>query len=245
METLIEGYFDTCLEQLSTVLDDSRDGIDLAAEAVAEAIMDGGGLYLFGSGHSALIAREAFWRAGGLAPALPIPDPMAGDAERLPGFGRTVLAHYDLQPGSVMIVISNSGINPMPVEIALASKEQDLKVVGVTSLTHSRDVTSRAPSGQKLFQIADIVIDTHGVRGDAALEVTGLDVKVGATSTVVGAAIIEAITARAAEVMAEKGFEPPVIKSSNTPGGDKHNRKLSERYRNFLVRYQVPTVDAA
>lgn len=242
--TLVDDYFDVCVKQLRAVFDGSQEGIEAAATAVARAIVGGGGLYLFGSGHSALIAREAFWRAGGLAPALPIPDPAAGDAERLPGFGTTVIAHYDLKPGSVMIVISNSGVNAMPVEIARAAQAKGLTVVAITSLAHSRSVESRTPGGQKLYEIADVVIDTHGVPGDAALDVPGADVKAGATSTVVGTAIIEAITARAAEIMAAEGHEPPVLVSSNLPGGDAHNRALAERYRAHLVRYEVPTVDA-
>jgi uncharacterized phosphosugar-binding protein len=244
MNDLIQRYFETCLEQLEQVQRQSHEAIDAAAASIAEALARDRGFYLFGSGHSALIAREAFWRAGGLAPAMPIPDPMGGDAERLTGFGATLLAHYDLLAGDALIVISNSGINPLPVEIAMEAKARGLTVIALTCLEHSKVVDSRHPSGKKLMQIADIVIDTHGVLGDAALELPGSAWRVGATSTVVGAAIIEAITARAAEIMVEQGLHPPVIASSNAPGGDDHNRQLAERYRDRLVRYEVPTVDA-
>jgi len=244
MGNMINAYINTCIEQLQAIHKSSSKDIEEAAQAVALAVMEDQHFFLFGSGHSALIAREAFWRAGGLAPALPIPDPMSGDVERLSGFAATLLAHYDLQAGDVIIIVSNSGINHLPIEIALESKTRGLTVIGLTCLNHSQSVQSRHSSGKKLLDIADIIIDTHGVMGDAAVPLPGTDIKVGATSTVIGAAIIEAITSRASEIMQEKGFNPPVVVSVNTPAGDAQNLKMVQRYRSQLVRYEVPTVDA-
>ncbi len=244
MDDLIAAFFSICIEQLQQVQDESREAIERGAAAIATALGEDKGFYLFGSGHSALIAREAFWRAGGLAPALPIPDPLWGDAERLPGFGAVLLAHYDLQAGDALVVISNSGINPLPLEIAMQGQAVGATVIALTSLAHSTAVDSRHPSGQKLMDNADIVIDTHGVLGDAALPLPGLGWKVGATSTVVGAAIVEALTSRAAEIMVERGLEPPVVASSNAPGGDRHNRVVAERYRGRLIRNEIPGVQA-
>jgi uncharacterized phosphosugar-binding protein len=243
MNNIIHDYIETCVDQLRTIDAESNDSIDAAARAIADALERDQAFYLFGSGHSALIAREAFWRAGGLAPAVPIPDPMGGDGERIPGFGATLLGHYNLQAGEALIVISNSGINPLPIEVALEGKARGLTVIALTSIAHSSRVPSRHPGGKKLMDIADIVIDTHGIQGDAALDLPQTKLKVGATSTVVGAAIIEAITARAAEILLERGVEPPVLISANTPEGDAHNRSLADRYRTLLVRYEVPTVD--
>jgi uncharacterized phosphosugar-binding protein len=239
----IGRYLNTCIEQLTLLRDRSAEAIDAAAHAVADAIQADKGYFLFGSGHSALIAHEAFWRAGGLAAALPIPDPSWGDAERLPGYGAILLGHYDLQPGSVMMVISNSGINPLPVEVALECKERGLTVIAITCLAHSQNVPSRHPSGKKLYQVADIVIDTQGVPGDATLELPGVPGRVGPTSTVLGAAIVEAVSVQAAAILAERGIMPPVLVSSNLPEGDMHNRKLIERYRGRLIRCEIPTVD--
>jgi uncharacterized phosphosugar-binding protein len=245
MNDIIHEYFETCVSQLRTVATKSSDSIEAAAQAIADCLKRDQAFYLFGSGHSALIAREAFWRAGGLAPAVPIPDPMAGDAERIPGFGVIILRHYDLKAGQVLIVISNSGINALPIEIALEGKARGLKIIALTSIAHSSSVSSRHPSGKKLMDIADIVIDTRGTPGDAAIDLPGSELKAGATSTVVGAAIIEAITTRAAEILLENGQEPPVLISSNTPAGDAHNRGLAQRYGKHLVRFEVPTVDAS
>ncbi len=239
----IERYLNVCIEQLGQLRDRSAGAIEAAGQAVADAIQNDRGYFLFGSGHSALIAHEAFWRAGGLAAALPIADPLGGDAERLPGYGVALLAHYDLQPGGVIVVISNSGINPLPVEVALECKARRLTVIAITCLAHSQSVASRHSGGKKLYEVADIVIDTQGAPGDAALDLPGVPGRIGPTSTLLGAAIVEAIAVQTAAILAERGFAPPVLVSSNLPEGDAHNRALVERYQRRLIRFEVPTVD--
>ena len=243
MTNIINTYMAFCRAQLERVEEGSGHSIDRAAHEVAQAIMEGRNYYLFGSGHSALIAQEAFWRAGGLAPALPIPDPLGGDVERVSGVAAAYLMHYDLNPGDVILVISNSGMNHLPIEVALVCKEREMKVIALTSLAHSQSVESRHPSKVKLYEIADIVIDTFGTPGDASLELAECEFKVGPTSTVIGTAIIQAITARAAEIMIAQGYTPPLVVSVNTDAGDAHNREITKVYRQRLVRYQVPTVD--
>lgn len=245
MSSIVQEYLDICVTQLNAVLTDSAAEIEQAAQVIAEAIMQGKNYFLFGSGHSALIAREAFWRAGGLAPAMPIPDIMEGDVERLPGHGAAILAHYNLQPGDVIVVISNSGINQLPIEIAMLAKKKGLTVIAITAKKHSAAVASRHPSGKRLMDLADIAIDNHVVRGDATLTLSDEKFTVGPTSTILGAFVIEAVTARAAEFMLEKGFVPPLLISANTPEGDAHNKQVAEKYRGKLIRYAVPTVDAA
>jgi uncharacterized phosphosugar-binding protein len=136
-------------------------------------------------------------------------------------------------------VISNSGINAVPVEVALLSKEAGLTVIALTSMAHSRTVASRHSSGRKLYEVADIVIDTHGFPGDAAVALPGGKLRSGATSTVVGAAIIEAITVQAAALLDARGVAPPVLVSANVPEGDAHNLALYERYRPRLIRYET------
>jgi uncharacterized phosphosugar-binding protein len=244
VDDLIQRYLDVCIRQLGSLKDRSAQSIDAAARAVAEAIEKNKGYFLFGSGHSGLIAREAFWRAGGLAPAIPIHDPLEGDAERLPGYALRLLAHYDLEAGGVILIISNSGINPLPIEMALEAKARGLTVIAITCLDHASAVASRHPSGRKLHEAADIVIDTQGAAGDAVLEVPSVPGRVGPTSTILGAAIINAITVAAAGHLARRGLTPPVLVSSNLPEGDAHNAALVDRYRARLTRSLIPTADA-
>jgi uncharacterized phosphosugar-binding protein len=93
-----------------------------------------------------------------------------------------------------------------------------------------------------LFEVADIVIDTHGVRGDSVLDIPGTTFKSGATSTIVGCAIIEALTVQVATILSERGVPPPIIVSSNIPGGDEHNIALMAKYRPRLSHSQVPSL---
>ena len=239
MKNLISQYFQAVITQLQTVLEESGDAIYAAAEVVAEALANDKDYMLFGSGHSALIAKDATWRAGGLAPAIFVEDISGGAAERIEGMAALTLSHYNLEAGSVMLVVSNSGINPNPIEMAMVSKAAGLTVIAVTSLAHSQAVPSRHSSGKKLYQIADIVIDIHGISGDAALDIPHTTIKAGATSTAIGSAIIQAIGTQAAALLAERGITPPVLISANVPEGDVHNEKLRAKYRPRMVRYMI------
>jgi uncharacterized phosphosugar-binding protein len=127
--------------------------------------------------------------------------------------------------------------------MALLCKAAGLTVIAITALAHSTAVESRHSSGKKLYEVADIVINTHGIPGDAGLDLPGGKFKSGATSTLIGAAIVQAITVQAAALLAERGIEPPVFISANLPQGDAHNKKVIARYRSRLVRHQIPVME--
>lgn len=238
----VDPFFNFIADLMHTVAAQSGDAIRQAAEMVADAIQNDHDFFLFGSGHSGLVAHEGTGRAGGLAPAIAIQDVADGDAERLEGMAALILGRYDLRTGSVIIVISQSGINAVPVEVALLCKAAGLHVIALTSLAHSQLVAARHSSGKKLYEIADLVIDTHNIPGDVALQLPNSSLKSGAPSTIIGAMIIEAITVQAAALLAERGLTPPVFISSNVPGGDAHNQQLVAHYRPRMVRYQVPVL---
>ncbi len=242
MADMIARFHEYVNQQLAQIVEREAKNIQKAAEAVAEAIIDDRDFFTFGSGHSELVAREAMWRAGGLAPATSIHDHTGGDFERLEGVARLVLGHYVLRPGGVIIVISNSGVNPVPIEAAQFAKKSGLTVVAMTALAHSKDVPSRHSSGHKLYDVADIVIDTHTPRGDSAIPLQS-GIKAGATSTLAGVFIIEAITVQAASIMEERGVTPPVIVSANVPEGDTMNDGLKQRYLSRHMRYAIDTAD--
>jgi uncharacterized phosphosugar-binding protein len=244
MVNFVENYLANVIGLLQTIERDSGAAIHEAAAAVADAIQGGGLLVMFGSGHSALIAKDAAYRAGGLAPVLAIDDVADGDAERVEGVAKYLISRYELRPGSVLAVISNSGINPVPIEMAMIGLKGGLKVVAITSLVHSNSMPSRHSSGKRLADVADIVIDTHGAPGDASIEIPGSSYKIGATSTIAGSAIVQAITVQAAALLAERGIEPPVWVSANLQDGDAHNNALLQRYRPYLARYQMATLPA-
>ncbi len=233
----IDEYFQQIHRQLDVVLEGQHELLHQAADTWATAIAADKMIYVFGSGHSRLIAGELYWRAGGLASVLVLDDPTEGAAERLEGYASAITDPFDFGAGDVLIVISNSGINAVPIEVALEGKARGATVQAVTALEHSQQSASRHSSGKRLFEIADLVLDTRGPYGDAAIAVTGRAWRVAATSTVVSVTILEAIVAQTAELLAQRGVEPPVLVSSNVPEGDAHNERLSARYWRRLARF--------
>jgi uncharacterized phosphosugar-binding protein len=151
--------------------------------------------------------------------------------ERLSGIAAILLDYHAPQPGEVLIIISNAGINPVAVELALEAKERHLTVIAITSLRHAQAVASRHSSGKRLFEVADLAIDNGGEAGDGALAFPGLAAKVGPTSLVAGAFIINSIVCGVVERFIAKGLVPPVYLSANLPGGDEHNRRLEAKYK--------------
>lgn len=212
---------------------------DLGA-VIGKSLSEEGVLHVFGSGHSGIIAQEVVHRAGGLVPASAIVDPSGGWAETIPGYGEKLFQRYAWQfgfrPGEVVIVISNSGKNPSPIEVALGAKDAGGTVAAITSLEMSQGRESEHPSGKRLFEIADHVLDNHCPPGDAALEVEGTPVKTSPLSTISGCLLLNLVVTEAIAWMSAAGVEIPLLRSGNMPGGKDHNAKLSRKYQGRLSR---------
>ncbi len=222
-------YREVVLDQLQRAFEANRDAIPAAARLIADAVARDRIVHVFGSGHSQLVALDLVGRAGGLAGVNPIFDPLFGRAERLEGFAPVLLAAHAFHPGDVLIVISHSGRNPAPIEVALHGRQHGLPVIAVTAVAFSRSISSRHSSGKRLFEIADVVLDTLGAPGDAAIPLDG-ELYVGPTSTVVGAALLQAVIAEAAARLMDHGIRPPLFRSGNLEGSDAYNRELRARY---------------
>jgi uncharacterized phosphosugar-binding protein len=227
-----QAYYQVINDLLARIAGTQQESITTAAEAMAECIRQDQIVYLLGSGHSLAIAMEGYYRAGGLAPIDVIYDPTFGRAERVEGYAETVLKSYNICSGAVVIIISNSGRNAVPVDTALWCRERGIKTIAITSLAHSKSVTSRHSSGKRLFEIADIVIDNCGVPGDAILEIEGLPGRACPTSGLAGMFIIESMVAQTIETLVKSGETPPVFISANLDGSDEHNEKLLAKYIN-------------
>jgi uncharacterized phosphosugar-binding protein len=226
-------YQDKVFGVLHKIQETQSEPIEAAAQVVAEHIAGNGILYILGSGHSLISALEASGRAGGMVAIDIIFDKTYGKIERLPGYAEYLLKDYDVDNG-VVVVVSNSGRNALPIEVALESKKRGAKVIALTSLAHSKATTSRHPSGKRLFEIADIVIDNCCDAGDAAVEIEGSPAKTGATSSVSCTFIMNSILVQAVENIAKMGITPPVFRSANLDGSDEYNQELRNRYKGRL-----------
>jgi uncharacterized phosphosugar-binding protein len=237
------AYYEAVVRLLGEIQRSQAEPVDKAAELIFSSLAADGVLHIFGSGHSHSVAEEAFHRAGGLVPVNTMTEPFlspltspkkSGRFERLSGLAAILLDYHEPQPTEVLIIISNAGINPVPVELALEAKKRELAVIAITSLRHAQAVTSRHSSGKRLFEIADLVIDNGGEAGDGALAFPGLTAKVGPTSLIAGAFIINSIVCGVVERFIANGLTPPIYLSANLPGGDEHNRQLEAKYKGRL-----------
>lgn len=235
-------YFNHGLELLERIKVQEEHNIEAAATLVANSCEKGGRFYIFGSGHSHMIAEELYIRAGGLAlvkgilPGELMLHEMPNKStylERLDGYSEAILNLHKVDAKDTIMIISNSGRNNVPVEMALKAKALGLKVIALTSLAHSKEVTSRHGSGKTLADIADVVIDNGSVKGDAGFYIDGFDIPTGATSTIVGSTIANALVASVIDKLVKVGFNPPVFKSSNVDGADAYNEALFDEYYGY------------
>jgi uncharacterized phosphosugar-binding protein len=238
MTQAYERYLDRLQELISTLREEGP-RIEAAARMMATCIGSDGIVHVFGSGHSHMMAEEVFHRAGGLFAFNAMLDVnltsfgtlKAGMVERTEGYAKVILASFDVRPGEVVVVVSNSGINPVPIELAMEAQAIGATTIAVTSQANYRNAVSRHSSGKRLSEIADLTIDSRVPVGDAILALDGLDAPVAAASTALGAALMNAMVAQTAEELLAAGQRPPVIVSMNIPGGDARNEELAARYR--------------
>lgn len=237
---MLSAYFERAKERIELVEKNESERLKQAAQKVAEVIQAGGIIQLFGCGHSHILTEEVFYRAGGLVPIKPIfVEPLmlhegavrSSQLERKNGFAETFLKDQDFRPEDVVFVLSTSGRNPVPVDVAESARKKGAHVIGITSMEYSQSQASRHVSGNHLFNSVDLSINNYSVIGDAVLSYDKVKVPFGPTSTVVGAVILNAIFAEAIQLMADNGFEPPIFLSGNIDGADKHNQLLIDQYR--------------
>ena len=234
------GQYITEVQQLiEAVKTKQNENMEQAAQLCADALCSEGFIFTFGTGHSHMLAEEIFYRAGGLARVCPILEDAlmlhraaarSSMFERAPGLAKLLLDDVDaVKYGGVLFLFSNSGCNTVAIDMAQEAKARGLSTVCITNITHSEKMTSRHPEGLKLKDVCDVVIDNMGCYGDACVSVGGA--MTGATSTVIGAMIMEAIVCRTIELAAQRGVSLEVFQSGNTHGGDEANEGYIQKYK--------------
>ena len=239
-----EAYLDAAAEGLRRLRETQLDAIDRAAETIADAVVGGRKVLAFGATHSFIIAMELVYRTGGLMLVSPIyphgmdlgvrPMTLTSQLERIPGLGRALLENSPAAKGDVLIIASTSGRNPAAIDMAIGAREAGVTTIAVTSMAYTKSVDSRHPSGRKLFELCDQVIDNCAPAGDAAVEVPGFPQKTGPLSTVLGCAAVNAVIAQVVRNLVDRGVTPHVFVSANLPGGDEHNQDLLRENRDRI-----------
>jgi len=240
---MLDRYAEITLGAIQRVIEEEREGLRAGAAAVARSLDAGGVFHVFGSGHSEIVAREIVGRSGSLVPINQIVDRSEDLAEAVEGYGTLLADAYDqqygLRPGECALVVSNSGVNPLPVEIARACRERELTVIAITNVAQSREAASRHSSGARLFELADIVLDNHSPPGEAAVALRDGGPRVGAIATITGAFLANALVVETARLLAEGGATVPVLTSENhdDPDALARNKHLRQRYGGRLRRF--------
>ena len=219
-------------------------GIERAAGLLTDTIVAGKSVFAFGASHSFMLVEEMVYRTGGLMLVNPIyphgmnlsvtPLPMTSKLERVVGLGTELLANSPANSGDALILVSTSGRNAVTIDMALLARERGIKTIALTALAYTQGVTSRHPSGKKLAELCDIVIDNGAPYGDAAIEVPGFAHKVGPLSSVTGCAIVNALVCETVKLLVARGVVPPVFVSANTDPGDAHNATLLRQNRDRI-----------
>ncbi len=233
MDTIV---FDVVQELVEECKQTQQENIKKAAQSIADALGSGGIVQAFGAGHSNAGALELTHRAGGFIPTKNIKEPAGGAYESIEGVGTAFMKKVDIRKNDVVFIISNSGRNPLPIEIALGAKEKGATVVAVTALEASKKLKSKHSCNKNLYEIADIVLDNRIGDGDSMINLEGLDTKVCGMSTITTSLLLQAVTYEAAKIILDNGITPPIYKSQNIDGGREYNEQLEKQYHDRLYR---------
>jgi len=249
-------YYNASLELLQRIRETQLPALEKAATICADSIEKGGLVFLFGSGHSRMICEEMIPRQGcfvGFYPVVHLPITTYADVigpnnlrtalhlEKQEGYAEEILKGFKFGAHDAMIIISTSGIRPVIVEMALGARRRGMPVIALCSVRHGSSAASGHSSGQKLTDIADVVLDNQVPEGDCTVEISGLEWRTGPASTLCGAMLINMLRCATAEKLLQRGLKPEMLPSHQFVGSaaadaaEKQLERFYEAYRRSLA----------
>jgi uncharacterized phosphosugar-binding protein len=248
-------YLAIAADVVNRIAETQLPAIEQAAQRCANTIVHDGLVFCWGGGHSRMSVEEMFPRIGSYPGFYPMVElaltfytnfvgadglPQSFFLERQEKYAEAVLANYEFGPYDSLICFSSTGINGLVIEMALQAKARGMPVMAVTSVAHAQATVSRHSSGKKLLEVADVIIDNCTPAGDAVIELEGLKYRVSPTSTIGAVAVVNALKARTAELMLERGVEPIVLTSPHfAHHPEEAEAQLQRVYREFKRRKRM------
>lgn len=238
-EHIYDVFADKVCNDIQRISNEESANIEAASKIMSDTLKRDGLIYTFGTGHSHMIAEEVFYRAGGLVPVYAIiEDGVSGNhdvtkseyTERLEGYAKCIMDYHKPTSNDCMIIISESGRNSVPVEMAMECKARGIPCIAITSKTYSMGQPSRHKSGKRLCEVADIVIDNHTDFGDTCIKLDGLDQPIAPTSNIAANYIIHSLVIETINTLVKEGIDVPVFYSGNLDGAREKNDVMLEKY---------------
>lgn len=254
---IIDDYLKKC-EAIIRTIDAQKKQLEQAAHWFAESILAGRVVHLFGSGHSRIMVEEMWPRYGSFPGFNPIVElsltyhnnvvgangqRQAMFLENVPGLAERILRNFGLSEKDTALIVSSSGCNIVPIEMAELFQQKKIKVVALITKEHSAQSSSKRADGKKLADFADLVLDTGAPVGDSMMYIDGLETPVSPGSTVGGIIIVNSIKATVAQLLTKAGQPPKVLTAASIVGAEKakdlfesaydeHAHRLAELYKN-------------
>lgn len=235
-------YISKVKDLLDQIVVEETENLKIASKMLADAIEGDGRIFIWGSTHSSTALQDIYMRAGGLMVINAIfipgledlhlkPFGITSKIERLSGIAEITLDYSPIRPGDVIIVVSVSGRNAVPIEMAKIAHERGIKVIAVTGLKYSESVTSRHSSGKNMFAYADVVLDNKALPGDAILTSDKIPTKFCPVSGITSVAILQCLIAETVDELLAREIAPPIFMAQNLDEGDKYNQNLLKKFQ--------------
>jgi len=248
---LAKEWLNNARSVMDTIEQTQIENIQKAAELMAESIASERWVHMFGCGHATLPIEEMYPRIGGFVgfhPMIELPlsffTHITGEMgvhqfvflEKVEGYGNEIMKGYTFDTRDTMWIFSHSGINTVNIDVALEAKKKGMKIIVTGSAEAYSDIDSRHPSGNKLFDIADVVVDSCVPAQDASVDLKNHFDKIGPVSTMAFVTCVWMTITTVAEILADKGIKVYIHPSHNVPGDTTAHDRLDEALKEYKKR---------